>query len=107
MNDYIVVGKIGATYGIKGWVKIQSFTETITNILGFNPWYIEKGKEWQVIEVENGREHGKTIVVKFKKIDTPEQARLLTEKKNRDHPSSVAHPQKKMNITGETSKDSR
>ncbi len=25
--EYITVGKIGATYGIKGWLKIRSYTE--------------------------------------------------------------------------------
>ncbi len=27
-SDKVIVGKIGAPYGVKGWVKINSYTET-------------------------------------------------------------------------------
>lgn len=80
-DEYVIVGKIGATYGIKGWLKIQSFTETMLGIVEFNPWYIERGNEWQAIDIEDGRQHGNTVIVKLKGLNNPEQARLLTGKK--------------------------
>lgn len=81
MNDeYIVVGKIGSTYGIKGEVKIFSYTEESTNILSYDPWYIEEDNHWKPIQIEKSRDHGKVIVVKFPGFKTPEQARFLTGK---------------------------
>jgi 16S rRNA processing protein RimM len=79
-NEYVVIGKIGATYGIKGWLKIVSFTESIINIINYNPWYIEEHKSWQPLKMNEARPHGKGIIAKISGFDTPEQARLLTGK---------------------------
>ena len=38
--DRIVVGRINGAYGIKGWVKIFSYTDPIEKILGYTPWYM-------------------------------------------------------------------
>jgi 16S rRNA processing protein RimM len=79
-EEYAVVGKLGATYGIKGWIKVNSFTEQTFDILDFSPWYLESPTGWAKIELEDSRPHGKTIVAKLAGFDTPEQARLLTGK---------------------------
>jgi 16S rRNA processing protein RimM len=79
-TEYVVIGKIGAPYGIKGWLKITSFTESIPAILDFDPWYLEDSHSWKRIKIVDGRPHGKGIVVKFTGYDTPEAARLLTGK---------------------------
>lgn len=80
-TDYVVVGKIGSTYGIQGWLKIYSFTEWSSDILGYTPWFIENDNGWTMIEIVDGHPHGKGVVVKFLGFDNPEQARLLTGKK--------------------------
>lgn len=79
MKEHIVVGKIGSTYGVKGWLKIHTYTEFGDNILKFHPWFLQKNNgPWVSIQIENSRLHNKGIIVKFPGIDTPEQARLLT-----------------------------
>lgn len=77
---YIPIGKIGAPYGIKGWLKIQTYTEFSLNILDYQPWYIAQGNDWEMLNDVKGRLHGQTVIVKFPHIDTPEKARLLTGK---------------------------
>lgn len=79
--DLIVVGKVGATYGVQGWLKILSYTEWTNNILQYAPWYIETKDDWKPITIMGSREHGKGVVVKFTGYDTPEQSRVLTGKK--------------------------
>lgn len=79
-DDFIVVGRIGATYGIKGWLKIFSFTEIHTDILEMSPWYVGDARNRQAAKVEDGREHGKGIVVKIAGYNNPEEARTLTGK---------------------------
>ncbi len=79
--DYIIVGKIGSTYGIQGWLKVFSFTDVITDILTYDPWYLEDNNDWKVIQLTAAREHGKSIVVHFAGYLNPEQARVLTGKK--------------------------
>ena len=77
-TDYVVVGKIGTPYGVKGWVKILSFTEEIDQILDYDPWYLEDESGWRPIDVTDGARHGKGIIAKLEGFDTPEQSRLLT-----------------------------
>lgn len=80
-SAYIIVGKIGSTYGIRGWLKIQAFTELGNSILKYSPWFLARGNnQWDLIELEEGRIQGKGIIAKLVGIDTPEQARLLTGK---------------------------
>lgn len=79
---YIVVGKIGAPHGVRGWVKIQSFTDPAGNLLDYDPWYLNlsgkdlsgKGKSentehWQRAELLEARVHGKGLVAHFKGCD--------------------------------------
>src|SRR5882672_4052946 len=76
-RGYLITGKVGAAYGIKGWLKIHSYTENASQILQYKPWYLAEGSSWQEFELEDGRQHGKGIVAKFLGIDTPEEARKL------------------------------
>jgi len=76
------VGKIGTTYGVRGWLKIHSYTEFGASILDYTPWYLSNEQdEWDAVEVEDGRMHGNGLIAKLAHVDTPEAARLLTGKK--------------------------
>ncbi|HVY53688.1 MAG TPA: ribosome maturation factor RimM [Gammaproteobacteria bacterium] len=77
-GEYIVIGKIGAVYGIKGWLKIHSLTEQTDQILQYSPWFLSSRDGWEETKIESGRPHGKALVAKFTGIDTPEAARLFT-----------------------------
>lgn len=80
-SEYIIVGKVGSTYGIKGWLKILSYTDIANAILDYRPWYLEEGSGWKKAEIQDGHEHGKGIVAKLAGYENPEQARLLSGKK--------------------------
>jgi 16S rRNA processing protein RimM len=80
-KHFVPIGKIGTTYGIQGWLKIQTYTEFDINILNYQPWYLSHGNDhWNISEIVVGRKHGKGIIIKFPTIHTPEEARLLTGK---------------------------
>ena len=80
-SAYITIGKIGSTYGVSGWIKIQPYTEFGADILEFDPWYLtDKDGNFTVIEIEESRVQGKNIIAKFAGIHTPEKARHLTGK---------------------------
>ncbi len=79
--DYVVVGKLGATHGTKGWLKFYSYTEPAANVLAYQPWYLEDAAGWTLIKPEATQKSTQNIRVKFAGLDNPEQARLLTGKK--------------------------
>ena len=77
-NDYLILGRLGATYGVRGWLHLNSFTDPIDNILQYPKWHILHQGQWQLIELEQGKRHGKRLVIKFKGIDDPERASQYT-----------------------------
>ena len=72
-----VVGKLGSTYGIRGWLRIYSSTEQAESILDYQPWFLKIKGEWQPTELENWRHHNHEIIVKLKGVDDREAAQTL------------------------------
>ncbi len=82
-KKWVLVGSIGKPYGIKGWVKVNSYTEPSSNILHYLPWYLlAPGKEHPLspIEIMDNRLHGQHLVVQLKSCKTPESACLFTNR---------------------------
>ena len=73
----VPLGKLGATFGVKGWIKVTSHTSPKENILNYPKWQLKVGNNWQVIEVEQSRPHGKTLVAKLAGCDDRDQAQKL------------------------------
>jgi 16S rRNA processing protein RimM len=72
-----VVGKITSVYGVKGWVKVLSYTEPRENLLSYPQWFITGGADQRVLTLEQGKPHGKGLIAKLVGYDTPEAARVL------------------------------
>jgi 16S rRNA processing protein RimM len=64
-EKFIVIGRLGAPYGVKGWIKLQSFTDPVDNILEYQPWLATLNGKNTSIEVINHRKHNKGIVVQL------------------------------------------
>jgi 16S rRNA processing protein RimM len=73
-SDKVVIGKIGAPYGVKGWVKINSYTETPEGIFDYSPWFIGESDEYSV---DLWRTHGKGLVAKIVGVDSREDAESI------------------------------
>lgn len=81
-KEKIVVGKISGVYGVKGWIKVHSYTEPREGIAEYRPWYIkqagvEQGK-WRPVVLEKGRRHAKTVIAKLQGFDDRNESMLLT-----------------------------
>ena len=75
-DGFAVVGRIGAAYGVKGWVHLQSFTEPPENILKYTLFLEQEGR-WRRLEADL-RPHKDAFVGKFSDVADREAARLLT-----------------------------
>lgn len=73
-SETLVVGKIGAPYGVKGWVKINSYTEEDQGIFAYAPWLLGSGKEYQV---DQWRVHNKGLVAKLVGVETRDDAERI------------------------------
>jgi 16S rRNA processing protein RimM len=73
----VTLGKIGAVYGIKGWLKIHSFTDEQEAILDYFPWSLKLGNKVQQVEITDWRRHNNGLIVKVGGIDDRDQAQTL------------------------------
>ncbi len=70
----IVLGRIGAPYGVKGWVHVQSYTQPVSNILRYKAWHWLEQEKRSPLLVLQGRSLAKGCVVSLKGYETPELA---------------------------------
>tara|TARA_B100001013_G_scaffold138084_1_gene81328 strand:- start:133 stop:666 length:534 start_codon:yes stop_codon:yes gene_type:complete len=70
----LIVGRIGGVYGVKGWLKISSFTRPNDNILSYTPWLLEIDGIWQETNLEEFQIRGERLLIKILGIDNPEDA---------------------------------
>lgn len=70
----IHIGKITGLFGVKGWVKVFSYTEPRENILDYSPWLLKKGERSRLAEVAEGKRHGKAIVAHLEGVDDRDAA---------------------------------
>lgn len=76
-QQHISVGKISGVFGVKGWVKVFSFTDPRENILTYSPWLLIKGDEIKTVDVVDGQLQGKTIVAQLDGVNDRDQAASL------------------------------
>ncbi|MBB2494571.1 ribosome maturation factor RimM [Aquipseudomonas ullengensis] len=76
-EDLIVLGKITSVHGIRGEVKIYSFTDPIDNLLDYRRWTLQRDGEVKQVELVSGRLQGKVLVAKLKGLDDREVARTF------------------------------
>ncbi len=81
-KKWVLVGSIGKPYGVKGWVKVNSYTEPSSNIFLYQPWYlIATDKAPYTLEILHHQIQNQRLIVQFKNCQTPEMAGLLTNHK--------------------------
>lgn len=76
-QQHISVGKISGVFGVKGWVKVFSFTDPRGNILTYSPWLLKKGDEIKKVDVVDGQLQSKTIVAQLAGVNDRDQAEGL------------------------------
>jgi 16S rRNA processing protein RimM len=71
----IALGYISAVHGIKGWVKIHSWTRPMEAILQYQPWLL--GEDKKPVKIVDGRKQGKGIAALLPGFSDREQAATL------------------------------
>lgn len=74
----VPVGRIGAPYGVAGWNHLQSYTDPVENILGYQKWYIQQKGTWAEIQIAAGRKHGSGLVLQLAGVSDRDKAALYT-----------------------------
>lgn len=76
-SDTLVIGKIGAPYGVKGWVKITSYTDKLEGVFSYTPWLLGQVKESNKYVVDQWRLHNKGVIAKLVGVETRDDAESI------------------------------
>lgn len=82
------MARVGAPFGIKGWIKLQAFTETADSLDAYASWLLKvPGKadalsenSWQEFEVEDFSVNVKGVFAKLKGCDDRTAAEKLVKR---------------------------
>ncbi|MGB0894983.1 MAG: ribosome maturation factor RimM [Parashewanella sp.] len=74
----VVLGKIGASHGVNGWMKITTYTDSVTGIFDYSPWLLKENGQWREVKVLKWRQQGKAVIAELEGVNNREQAQLLT-----------------------------
>jgi 16S rRNA processing protein RimM len=73
----VVLGRISGLFGVRGWVKVFSYTEPREAVLKYKGLLLGRNGDWQPIKVAEGQRHGKTVILRLEGVDDRDQAAAL------------------------------
>ena len=77
-SSLVNVGRLTAVYGIKGWLKVHSYTEPAENLFDYQPWLLKTAHGIKQVEIDEVRPHGDAFVVHLVGVDDRDQAAAFT-----------------------------
>ncbi len=76
-ENLIIVGYVSGLFGIRGWIKVFSYTRPRENIFIYNPWLIRIDGEWREVTVLDSRQQGKNLVAQLEGYADPDLSASL------------------------------
>ncbi len=74
----VILGKITAVQGVRGWLKVFSDTRPSLNIFEYQPWTLKRNtSEMQTVRVVDHQQAGKKLLAKFDGVDDRDAAQAL------------------------------
>ena len=73
LAEPIVIGRIVGVFGVRGWLKVHSYTDPKAKIFSYSPWLIHQQGQWQPVTLV--AKHSGNMTVKMTGVDDREQAR--------------------------------
>ncbi len=74
-----IVGKITTAFGVKGWVRVYSFTDNAEDIFKYSPWKINSRDGWKTVKVISWRSMSKGLVAQIEGCDDRDAAFALRQ----------------------------
>lgn len=71
------MGRIAAPYAIRGWIKVQPFTEYLDSLLDYPVWRLGKKTGWQEYRVLDARIHSNSLIAQLEGVNDRSQAEAL------------------------------
>jgi len=79
-KERVVAGRITTVHGVRGWVKIHSYTAPEDNIFDYQPWWVRFPNGWKKLEVDQFRVVSKGFIAHIQGLDDRDEARLYCQR---------------------------
>jgi 16S rRNA processing protein RimM len=73
-KKWVTVGRLSGAFGVKGWFKVQSYTEPVASLLGFDAWTLRRQGREREFALEDGSARPADVVAKLRGIDDRDAA---------------------------------
>jgi 16S rRNA processing protein RimM len=79
----VVMGRVTAPFGVKGWIRIYALTAHPGNLCDYPVWWLRRGDDWRAgddwrkAEVVAAKLHSNTLVAQLAGIESREAAAAL------------------------------
>lgn len=74
----VTLGRIRGPFGVKGWVKVESYTDPAEGILRYGEWHVQAPRAGhRVLKPIEGRRHGAAVLVRLEGVGDREAAKAL------------------------------
>ena len=77
MDDVVVMARVAGAFGIKGWLKLHTYTESPDSLDAYASWLLKSDKGWQEFELEDFAVNVKGVVAKLRGCDDRSAAEKL------------------------------
>lgn len=74
----VLLGRVGAPFGVQGWVKVTSYTEPAAGIADYPRWTLVQRGETREVRVLEAKRAGSQVAVRLEGVETREAAQALT-----------------------------
>lgn len=64
-------------FGVRGWVKVFSYTSPRVNVVRYSPWYLRQDGQEVIQQVITGQAHGDGVIASLAGIDDRDAAAAL------------------------------
>jgi len=71
------MGRVMAPFGVRGWVKIQTFTQHAGNLKDYPLWQLGSDGQWRSFRVESARVQGDGLSAKLEAVEDRDAAMAL------------------------------
>lgn len=76
-DKLVTLGRISGAHGVKGWVKVHSYTEPRDNVIRFERWTLTQGGEHREVEVESSGGGSGKVLAKLRGVEDRDAALAL------------------------------
>jgi 16S rRNA processing protein RimM len=84
-KERVVMGRVAAPYAVKGWIKVQPYTEYLDSLLDYGVWWLGHAEDskagdeagWRRYRLVDGKVHGQTLLAQLEGVPDRTAAEAL------------------------------